>query len=420
VALQVRAKELTPGGVHSNVRLQSSIFFERGAGARLWDVDGNEYVDFVLGQGPNYLGHANAAVNSAVHEACRSGMVFGSQHAAEIEAADVTLAALGWAERIRFGMTGTECVQAALRLSRAATGRRLVIQFEGHYHGWLDNVLTTMRDGRPGPASRGQDAVQLSETVIVRWNDVAAIDEVFASRGDEIAAVIMEPMMVNVGAIDPRRGYLEHVRSVCDRHGTVLIFDEVITGFRLALGGAAETFGVTPDLATYGKAMAGGWPVAALAGRAALMDLFADGGVNHSGTFNASVMSTAAVIATQRILATDPPYARVASVGARLMAELADVASATGLQMRVQGRPAAFHMSFGAPADVFDFRSLAATEAPGYPAFADLLIDSGVWVAKRGVWYVSAAHTDDDVDAAVAGFSRAASIYADVTSSELV
>jgi glutamate-1-semialdehyde 2,1-aminomutase len=259
--LRTRALELSPGGVNSNVRLSAPpIFFERASGARLWDVDGNDYVDYLLGQGPNFLGHANPIVNAAVAEACTRGMLYGAQHPLEIEAAELTLAAIGWADLMRFGMTGTECVQAALRCARAATGRTALVHFEGHYHGWLDDVLIQLDDGTPGPASAGQLSSHLRDSYVIPWNDIDALTELMRTHGDTIAAVIMEPVMVNVGVIEPRPGYLQKARELCDEYGAVLIFDEVITGFRLARGGAAERYGVTPDLATYGKAMAGGWP----------------------------------------------------------------------------------------------------------------------------------------------------------------
>ena len=296
--LHERAVALTPGGVHSNVRMTGPlVFFERAKGAWLYDVDGNDYVDYLLGQGPNFLGHAHDRVLAEVAAASERGLIYGAQHAGEVEAGEIFLDTLGWPDMVRFGLSGTEMVQAALRLARAVTGRETFIRFEGHYHGWLDNVLLAYDDdGNPIPASPGQLHSHVDDSIVLPWNDPEVIAAVLADRGDEIAAIIMEPFMCNSGAVMPRAGYLERVRELCDEHGVVLIFDEVITGFRLALGGAAERFGVTPDLATYGKAMAGGFPVAGLAGRGDLMERFATG-VNHSGTFNASVMACAAVTA---------------------------------------------------------------------------------------------------------------------------
>jgi glutamate-1-semialdehyde 2,1-aminomutase len=403
-----RAREVTPGGVHSNVRLTGpGVFFERGEGAWLFDVDGNAYVDYLLGQGPNFLGHAPARVNDAVAEAARRGSVFGAQHVLENEAGELFLDTVGWADRVRFGMTGTEADQAALRLARAATGRSKFVRFEGTYHGWLDNMLVTTVDGITGPASAGQLASHLDDTYFLPYNDADALEATLAGH-DDIAAVILEPVMCNSGAIAPRDGYLQQVRRLCDRHGVVLIFDEVITGFRVALGGAAERYGVTPDLGVYGKAMAGGWPVAALAGKAELMDMFA-AGVNHSGTFNSSFAACAAVTAALTVLREDPPYERVEDHGTKLMEGIRELGVRHGLPIRVQGLPMAFHVSFGDPEPIHDFTGLAGLDLARYAEFSRILVDHGVWVAGRGIWYVSAAHgerelttTLERLDAAIA------------------
>ncbi|MBS3940746.1 MAG: aspartate aminotransferase family protein [Actinobacteria bacterium] len=411
--LHAQATDLTPGGVHSNVRLAGPpIFFERGAGAWLYDVDGNDYVDYLLGQGPNFLGHAAEEVNEAVASACRRGMVFGAQQPLENEAGRLFLDALGWPEMVRFGLSGTEMVQAALRLARAVTGRDRFVRFEGHYHGWLDNVLLdTDAAGVSSPASQGQLPRHLDDSIVLPWNDPEAVAAVLADRGDEVAAVIMEPFMCNTGAIEPRPGYLERVRELCDRHGVVLIFDEVITGFRLSAGGAAQRFGVTPDLATYGKAMAGGWPVAALAGSRDLLGHFATG-VVHAGTFNASSMGCAAVAATLTALRTDPPYTRVEAHGEAVMEGIRGLAKSHDLPLRVQGLGMAFHVSFGDDTPVHDLRDLQRLDLARYRALAEQLVEHGVWVTGRGIWYVSAAHTDIELDAVMERFDATLSAFA--------
>jgi glutamate-1-semialdehyde 2,1-aminomutase len=393
-----RAVSRIPGGVNSNVRLSAPpVYFDRGSDARIWDVDGNEYVDYVLGQGPHFLGHANRVVNAAVAEACGRGMLFGAQNSLEVEACELTLDAIGWADMIRLGLTGTECVQAALRAARAATGRTAFVHFEGHYHGWLDNVLVQTTGDRTGVASRGQLDSQLADCHIIGWNDGDALAALLHAHGDTIAAVLMEPMMVNAGGIEPLPGYLQQVRDLCDQYGVVLIFDEVITGFRLGRGGAAEKYGVSPDLATYGKAMAGGWPVAAIAGRRDLMEPFGTGAVNHSGTFNGSVMAAAAIVATQQLLVEDSPYERIQAYGTELMAHLVKIAERHAIPLRVQGVPAAFHVSFGDPAPVHDLRTLNTLDLGRYAAFATRLAEHGLWLAQRGIWYVSAAHGDEEL-----------------------
>ncbi len=406
--LAARARELTPGGVHSNVRMAGpKVCVERGAGAWLWDVDGNDYVDYLLGQGPMFLGHAPAAVNAAVTQALQRGSVFGAQHVLENAAGEILLDTLGWAEQVRFGLSGTEADQAALRLARAATGRRKFLRFEGHYHGWLDNVLSTFADGQALPASAGQLASHLADSVVVPFNDVTALQSALDEHGSDIAAIILEPMMCNNGAIPPRDGFLNDVRWLADKHGAVLIFDEVITGFRISPNGAVGRYGVTPDLATFGKAMAGGWPVSALAGRADLMGLIGTGEVNHSGTFNSSVPATAAVIAALTQLRDDPPYERIADHGTRLQAGLAEVAARHGVPLNIHGLPMAFHVSFAEPQLVQSYADLKGLDLPRYNAFVRVLAQHGVWVAGRGIWYVSAAHTDRELTVVLERFDTA-------------
>lgn len=397
--LLARAASCLPGGVNSNVRKDClPIVFERGQGAWLWDVDGHNYIDYLLGQGPAFLGHAHAKVVEAVERACRAGMLFGSRHPLEVEAAERVCDALKWPEMVRFGLTGTEMVQAALRLARAATGRRRFIRFEGHYHGWLDNVLIEIREGEAVAASNGQLTECVKQSIVLPWNDETALRAAFAESGDEIAAVIMEPMMLNTGGILAKPGYLQTARELCDEYSALLIFDEVITGFRLALGGCAERFGIHPDLGVYGKAMGGGYPVAALAGRREFMELF-DTGTNHSGTFNANVMSMAATVAALDVLSSPGVYDQVEAVGKRLMSGLADVAGSAGLPLHIQGLPMAFSASVGEQtADFCDFRQYAARDAGAYVRLAESLGRNGVWVAGRGVWYVSIAHGDKEVE----------------------
>ena len=395
--LHQRALRVLPGGVNSNVRLLAPpVFFESAQGCHLVDVDGNHYIDYLLGQGPNFLGHAPPDVLDAVDEASRKGMVYGAQHPLEVEAAERILGILDWAEQVRFGVSGSESVQAALRLARAVTGRIRFVRFEGHYHGWFDNVLVKVEDGAAALASQGQMASHLDDSLLLPWNDLPAVEETLATN-DDIAAVIMEPVMLNAGSIEPLPGYLEGVRQACDDHGVVLIFDEVISGFRVAPCGAAQRYGVTPDLATYGKAMGGGWPVSALVGPSAMMERFGSGVVNHSGTFNASVMACAATVGALRRLTDDPPYERITSRGRRLMEGLVVLAADHGLDLNVQGLPMAFHAGFG-DGPVTDYRSLSRLDAARYDEFTRTLIDHGLWVAGRGIWYLSAAHGEADID----------------------
>lgn len=407
--LRSRALARTPGGVHSNVRLTgvtASRVLERGQGAWLYDVDGREYLDYLLGQGPSFLGHAPRPVLDAVAQASNGGLILGGQHELEVKAAELLCECLRWPEMVRFSTTGTEAVQAALRLARGTTGRRKVIRFEGHYHGWLDNVLISEKDGSWGPASVGQLDADLTQTLVVPWNDIDALSEIFRAHGVDIAAVITEPIMINTGVIEPRPGYLDAVRRLCSRNGSVLIFDEVISGFRLCLGGATDRYRVTPDLAIYGKALGGGYAVSALAGRADLMHQFGTGRVTHAGTFNGCVPAMAAVVATLTQLRDHPPYSTIVGHGTPLMRGLRELGKRYGLPLRVEGLPMAFHVSFG-DAEVTDYRSLQSLDLERYAAFTDELVDEGLWVAARGIWYVSAAHGATELDAALTRFEAA-------------
>lgn len=422
VSLAERAAAVLPGGVSSNVRLAAPrSFFERGSGARLWDVDGYEYVDYLLGQGPAFLGHAHPQVNAEVAAAVSRGMVFGAQHVLEVEAVEKLVAAIGWADMARLGVSGTETVHAALRLARAATGRRRVVGFAGHYHGWLDTVLMAHGPDGPRPGSAGQPPEYLADWLIAQFNDTAALEQQFAAHPGEIAAVILEPMMCNNGVIPPRPGFLERLRDLCTANGTVLIFDEVVTGFRLAFGGAAQRFGVTPDLAIYGKALAGGWPVAAIAGRRDLLEQLGTGRINHSGTFNASVMAAAAVSATMDVLAQESPYASIEAYGSTLMDGLRELGHRHAAGLTVQGLPAAFHVSFardaGGSGEVVDHAGLQSLDLARYARFSRTLVRHGIWVAGRGIWYCSAAHGDRELDDTLERFDRA--LTADPAGEEL-
>lgn len=407
-----RAEAVIPGGVSSNVRLSAPrVFFTGGSGSRLRDVEGREYVDYLLGQGPAFLGHGHPKVTEAVSAAVAGGMVYGAQHTLEVEAAEALIDAVGWAEQVRFGVSGTESDQGALRLARAVTGRSRAIRFTGSYHGWLDNVLIDYQAGNNAPASAGQSAESLAEWLVLPFNDTAAVEAAFRDHGDDVAAVIVEPVMCNNGVIPAAPGFLDLLRTLCTKHGVVLIFDEVITGFRLARGGAAEYYGVTPDLAVYGKAVAGGWPVSAMAGSRELMGPIASGVVNHSGTFNASTMASAAVLATQKVLIEDPPYERIAAHSARLREGLTEAARRHDVPLHIQGVDAAFHVGIRAdPADggeILRYEELNRLDLARYARLSHLFAERGLWVAGRGVWYVSSAHVPEDADLAVAAFESA-------------
>ncbi len=416
------ACELLAGGVSSNFRLGGQpvpLFFERAQGSRLYDLDGNSYIDYALGMGPVILGHAPEPVLRAIAATLSSGQLFAGQHRGEIELARRLKQHVPCAELVRFGLSGSEMVQAALRVARAATGRRVVVKFEGHYHGWFDTILVSVAPplDQAGPAdlprlhlpSAGQSAAAAQDVAVLPWNDLEAVQSYLWQHADETAAIIMEPILCNTCVILPQPGYLEGVRELCDRYGVVLIFDEVITGFRVGLGGAQARLGVIPDLAVFAKALGAGFPIAALAGKRALMDLIGRGAVLHGGTFNTNTVSTAAAIAALDELARDggQVYQHMEARGERLMHGLRELGQQAGLPLHVQGLGTVFNTCFTEQPLVTDYRSYQQADLDRQRRWLRALQDRGVRVTSRGTWFLSAAHTDADIDETLAAAERA-------------
>jgi glutamate-1-semialdehyde 2,1-aminomutase len=411
------AKHLA-GGVGSNFRLGISptpLVFERAEGATLIDADGNRLIDYYLGMGPMILGHTPAEVCRAVERQLARGILFGGQSGIEARAAELVCEMVPCAERVRFNSCGSEAVQAALRLARAVTGREQLVKFAGHYHGWFDNVLwsTVPPQGATGPVagSRGQLAQTADTLTVLPWNDLQALRARLQQR--DVAGVIMEPAMCNAGSIAPLPGYLEGVRAVCDETGTVLIFDEVITGFRLGPGGAQSRFGVTPDLAGFAKAIASGFPVAAVAGRADIMDQFQHG-VVHGGTYNGQAVAMAACVATLERLGQPGTYQRIEAQGQRLMDGIRTRLAEAGIAGIVSGFPAIFHVGFGLRTAARNWTDLLGVDRQRYIAFTTALLSRGVRALERGAWFLSTEHDDAVIDATLDAVSTVAREHARV------
>jgi glutamate-1-semialdehyde 2,1-aminomutase len=396
------------GGVNSHFRQgmqPGPLVFERGEGPWLFDVDGNRLIDYYGGMGAMVLGHNPVGIREAVKAQVDKGILFAGQSSIEAEAARLLCERIPSAERVRFGSSGSELAQAAMRLMRAATGRQTILKFEGHYHGWFDNILwsTAPALNAAGPedapvpvaGSLGQLPIEMAGLEIMSWNDLGRLEARLAA-GD-VAGVIMEPAMCNQGAIVPAEGYLEGALAACRKHGTILCFDEVITGFRLARGGAQELFGVTPDLSIFAKAIANGFPAAAVVGRADLLDMFAAAGVLHGGTFNAQPVAMAAMVATLNGL-TPEHYESTGRRGLRLQSGIRDALAEAGIKAQVAGFPLMFHVAFGLDRPARNYRDVAASDKRGYAAFALALLQRGVRVLERGAWFVSAAHDDAVID----------------------
>jgi glutamate-1-semialdehyde 2,1-aminomutase len=422
-ALYEEAQRFLPGGVSSNFRLgvpPFPLFFERAEGSKIYDVDGNEYVDYQLGMGPIVLGHNHPGPVRASEEWLRKGQLFGGQSVAEVDLGRRYCEAVPCADQVRFGGSGSEVVQLAWRLARAATGKPKILRFEGHYHGWIDSALISVPGGpggedthgpaepvTPQPGSRGQSPGALEDVLLLPWNDLALVRRTLEARAGEIAAVIMEPVLCNTCVVPPEPGFLEGVRDLCTRLGVLLIFDEVITGFRLSLGGAQARLGVTPDLATFAKAMANGFPIAAAAGRREILDALNSGTV-HGGTYNAAASTAAAGAATLDELARDggAAYRRMDEAGAALMEGLRDVARRAGQPLHVQGFGQVFHTSFTDLPAIRSYRDYQQTDTAKLGRFIAGLMDEGVRVTSRGCWYTSAAHTAADVEATLRAAER--------------
>ena len=417
------------GGVHTNIRLSEApfpLFFESGRGGHIIDVDGNELIDLVCGNGPLILGHSPKAVVEAVHRQIDSGLLYAGQSTLEVDAAERIIEHVPCAERVRFNMTGTEAMQAAIRIARAATGRQKLLLFQGHYDGWADSVLWNVAT-RSAPAgssgllepvaeSAGVESRLADDLLVAQWNDASVVREILREHGHEIAAVIMEPVMGNSGVIEPEPGYLEAVRQATDESGSILLFDEVITGFRVAAGGAQARYGVVPDLAVFGKAIGAGFPVAAVVGRADLFEAIGTGRVMHAGTFNSNPVAAAAMIASLEIL-TDPServYERLEERGTRLMHGIRKASIEAGAQILVQGLPMIFSMFFTAAERIVDHAGAADADQAALKRLQLELIKRGIRLPSRGMVFLSAAHTDEDIDRVIDAFGPAARAAAKV------
>lgn len=414
-----RASASLAGGVSSGLRRSAHpypLFFTQGIGPRLYDVDGNSYLDYTLGWGPNLLGNAPAEVVEAVREVLGRGFTFGAQHELEYEVAEMLTQVIPCADRVCFANSGTEIVQVALRLARAFTGRRKFVKFEGHYHGWDDSVLQSYHPAAEelaaadhGPISVGTGQLPADHTVIAQWNDTESVCAAFARHNGEIAAIICEPLLCNSGCIAPQPGFLEFLRSITEANGALLIFDEVITGFRLGLAGAQGFYRVTPDLATYAKAVGAGAPLSVLAGRRQFMELIESGKVVHAGTLNGNPIALAAARAALGLLMRDPDhtYRNLFRRGERLRDGIASILRQRGHQVCSAGEGPVFHLAFTA-AQPRNYRDLLAADTRKYRDFLLALLDEGVLSLPDGRWYVSTAHDDADVEATLQAAARAA------------
>jgi glutamate-1-semialdehyde 2,1-aminomutase len=407
-----RARGSLGAGVSTGLRASMKphpLFFASGSGPRLTDVDGNTYLDYVLGWGPVILGHGHPALSEAVIGRVPLGATFGAGHALEYAAAEAVLAAIPGMERVLWSNTGSEATQVALRLARAATGRNRYVKMVGHYHGWSDSFLLGYRPDRAGrfdgPGTQGQRRGARDEVSLVPFGDLAAVEEAVGRPGSDIAAVFVEPVLCNSGVIAPPEGYLDGLRRLCDRTGALLVFDEVITGFRIALGGAVQRYGARPDLVVLAKALAGGYPLSAVAGRGEIIDQVGRG-VVHAGTYNGNPIVLAACLATVTALAAEGTYD---SFEARAE-ELADGFRATIASHDVAGWVnqvgPVLQCGFGSGRGT-SFDDFLDADQDFYDRLLVNLLRRNVFALPGGRWYLSTAHTAADIATTVTTFAGA-------------
>jgi glutamate-1-semialdehyde 2,1-aminomutase len=416
-----RARRSLTGGVSSPFRAQAPVplHFEDGRGSRLKDVDGNWYLDYTLGWGPSILGYRHPAMVEALRRAAEGPHTYGAQHELEFLVSEKIQSLVACAERVSFTSSGTEAVQLAWRLCRAFTRRNLILKFEGHYHGWMDSALISHHPGpgevgpwespTPVAGSKGQVANAVDNVVVAPWNSLEAVERVFARRGGEIAAVVTEPVLCNSGCILPRAGYLAGLRDIARRHGALLMFDEVITGFRLALGGAQQFYGVTPDLSTFGKAVAGGLALSGVAGRAEILEMTVGGGVAFGGSFNGNPIVLAGAHAALEVLSAGHGAALAAAhrVGESIMRGIRDAAGRRGLPVLVAGFGTAFAVHFTPKVELMEYRDLFSDDAEALRRLVVALLEEGVYILPDGRLYVSVVHSEEDAAETVAAFERA-------------
>ena len=421
IAIHQEACQVLSGGVSSNFRYNTRpvpLCYERGEGPYLWDADGNKYIDYVLGNGPAILGHSPKPVLDAVRASLDIGQAFTSIHPGELALAKRLTEIIPCAEQVRFDVSGTQADQIALRLARAHTGRDKVIKFEGQYHGWADNILVSVGPAlnAAGPAnapvpvvhSRGQLSNVVDNLVIVPFNNFDVVKQTCAERGSEVAAMLLEPIACNSGVIEPAPGFLQALRALCDEHGIVLIFDEVITGFRAGLGGAQQRYGVTPDLAVFAKAVAAGFPISVIAGKRAIMDGVTSG-VVHGGTYNGLTSTIAACAATVEHLASNNGaiYTAMEAQGYRLIEGFNKLGKQHGLPLHAQGIGAVFTTVFCDNPPLLNYRDYKSTDESLRLRFVEELQHRGIRTTARGTWFMSTVLNDNDIERTLAAADEA-------------
>ena len=413
----LRANRVIPGGVNSPARAFGAVggeppFMARAEGAYLHDIDGNRYIDYIGSWGPMILGHAHPAIGSSIAAAMADGTTFGAPTLREVEIAELVVDCVPSIEKVRFTSSGTEAAMSAVRVTRGVSGRHKIVKMAGHYHGHIDALLVQAGSAATTlgtPNSPGVTPGAAADTVICPFNDVAAVAEVFRRFPDQVAAVLLEPVAGNMGLVPPRAGYLEDLREITEREGAILVFDEVMTGFRLALGGAQERFGVTPDLTALGKIIGGGLPAAAYGASARIMDHVSPAGpIYQAGTLSGNPLAMAAGLTTLRLLRDEPPYGRLEALSSRLAEGLDRAATDAGVPHVVQ-RVGSMLTLFFHDGPVWDYDDARRSDTALFGRFFWEMLARGVYLpcSQFEAAFVSSAHTEDDIDHTVAAAGEA-------------
>jgi glutamate-1-semialdehyde 2,1-aminomutase len=421
-ALFEKAKQFIPWGVNSNFRYwgdEHTLVVKKGQGAYIWDADGNRYIDYRLGFGPIILGHAYPAVVERVVEAIREGTVFAWTTPVEIQVAERVVRMTG-VDKVRLANSGTEATMHALRIARGYTGRERFIKFEGQYHGMHDYVMFSTAGTPVGALGSRRDPINVQTSsgipegirqyvINLPFNDFERLEETVAARWHELAAILVEPLLGNAASVMPQPGWLEKLRELCDKYGIVLIFDEVKTGFRIANGGAQEYFGVKADLATYAKSMGNGFPVAAIGGKAEVMDVLGYGSVGHGGTYCGNVVAAAAADATLEILEQEPIIKTISEYGQLLMDGIDEILTRAEIPHFLTGPPPMFSILLGLDEEPKDFRDYCQGDDELYERIAMNLIERGVMPDSDGrePWFLCFSHDEEVIADTLTAFEEA-------------
>jgi glutamate-1-semialdehyde 2,1-aminomutase len=421
-----RAKRVLAGGISSSARTTSTgaaahpLYITHGRGSRIYDADGNQFIDYLLGYGSLILGHSNRGINDFLKRQIEKGTMFGTCNTVEVQLAEQICRMVPSTQLVRFANSGSEAICGAVRAARALTGRNKILKFEGHYHGWVDVLAVSNRPTiekagpleapRSEPHSMGLPPGVVNDVVVCPWNQPKILENILGSHRDQIAAVIAEPIAANNACIMPAPGFLRFLREACTKHNIILIFDEIVTGFRIAPGGAQQLYDVDCDIAVFSKALGGGMPISAFAGKHFIMDVVAANRAKHGGTYNGSPICAAAALYTLRALSNGELQKKIRGTGELLMEAIRRSARNHGVSCVVQGVGSMFQVVFTTEDKIpLHYRDLLTANTARYAVFRQSLLEQGIYINNSNLacWFVSTVHTEEDVELTVTSIDTA-------------